>query len=50
MRPLWTCPTCERFISANLWHSCLRSEDDVDRNAARWMRRAYRFGRQDHLR
>lgn len=27
----------------------LRSEDDVDRDVARWMRRAYRFGRQDHL-
>jgi len=73
MRPLWTCPTCgERFISANLWHSCgrrtydrlfagglsrhykvcyvaLRSEDDVDRDVAHWMRRAYRFGREDHL-
>ena len=28
----------------------LRSEADVDRDVARWMRRAYRFGRQEHLR
>jgi hypothetical protein len=28
----------------------LRTEADVDTEIARWMRRAYRFGRQDHLR
>jgi len=28
----------------------LTSERDVDAEVARWMRRAYRFGRQDHLR
>jgi Domain of unknown function (DUF5655) len=28
----------------------LRTEADVDREVARWMRRAYRFGRQEHLR
>jgi hypothetical protein len=28
----------------------LRSEAKVDADVARWMRRAYRFGRQDHLR
>jgi hypothetical protein len=29
MRPLWTCPACgERFISANLWHSCGRRSYD----------------------
>ena len=29
MRPLWTCPACgERFISANLWHSCGRHTYD----------------------
>jgi hypothetical protein len=28
----------------------LRTEAEVDAEVARWMRRAYRFGRQDHLR
>jgi hypothetical protein len=28
----------------------LRTEADVDREVGRWMRQAYRFGRQDHLR
>jgi len=29
-KPLWTCPACgERFISANLWHSCGRFTYDA---------------------
>jgi hypothetical protein len=60
MKPLWTRPACgERFVSPNLWHSCgrqsyerllpLRTEADVDAEVRRWMRQAFRIGRQEHL-
>ena len=36
-RPLWVCPKCgHRFVTKNLWHSCVRSEY-VD--ATLWLRR-----------
>lgn len=29
-RPLWTCPRCgNRFVTANMWHSCLRAGVDA---------------------
>jgi hypothetical protein len=54
MRPLWKCPRCgERFVSANLWHSCgratydrlfARSEPHVRRIFERLARLARRCG------
>lgn len=36
-RPLWTCPECgQRFVSARMWHSCVRlSEEDFFRGRER---------------
>lgn len=29
-RPLWECPRCgNTFVTANMWHSCLRAGEDV---------------------
>lgn len=49
---MWTCPRCgKHFVTRNMWHSCVRVErpEDLDGQVRRWLREAYKVGKQEHL-